>query len=780
MRSRTSRMTTPVYDRGANYRPAAINSKMEALARPFYRHYASRRLGDAPKNGRVADMNSFRAGLLAGCALAWGAVAWAQTSSPLPAGVIRQGNVIMMAPVADSDNGPTITAERRVSLVQYLSASDHDIYDRAFGAADRGDWVAAKGLAAQGHDPTANKLIQWRYLLDKNSGASFQEISAFILSNPNWPARDTLFARAEKAISPATDPHSVIAFFGSREPVTGLGDVRLGEAMIATGNTARGKELIQKGWIEGSFDPSDEFDIISRHGDILTPDVDARRMDHLLWRNEITAAKRELSRVSADTQQIAQVRLTLKQDPAGGLRAAENLSATSDPGLTYDLVRAYRRQNDMSEIAALVARAPVREVAAMGPTAWWTELNIATRNALQTHDYSTAYRIVANTGLTAADSTDYTEAEFLAGWIALRFLNQPDAALTHFHLLAKASARPISKGRAYYWLGRAHEAAGDLVSAATAYHTATQAPETFYGQLALAKIDSTPHIHLPETAVEAATSAYEHDDLAAAIHVLGDLGQESLLRVFAVQDATAYSEPGHIKALCADLTKMGFREVAVRVAKQASYDGNYFITYLYPTVLAPAYPGTGMAPDAAYVNGIIRQETEFDPTAVSAPGARGLMQLMPESARVAASQAGLPYRPNDLTTDTSYNMQLGMTELGSRLADYNGSLILAAAAYNAGPGNVSKWLNTYGDPRSPTTDPIDWIEEIPFNETRNYVQRVLDNTEVYRVRLTGREEPLQIVRDVYFPRTADIRVLHYASAASTAATPAPRPDAGGN
>ncbi len=728
-------------------------------------------------------MNRFRAGLLAGCALAWGAVAWAQTSASLPAGLVRQGNTIMMAPVSDSDNGPAISSERRIGLIRYLSATDHDVYDRAFSAADRGDWVAAKGLAAQGHDATANKLIQWRYLLDRNSGASFAEISSFLLNNPNWPARDTLFARAEKAISPGTDPHAVIAFFGSREPVTGLGYVRFGEALLATGNSTRGKELIQKGWIEGSFEQNDEFDIINRHGDILTPDVDARRLDHLLWRNEITAAKRELSRVSAGTQQIAQVRLQLKQDPAGGLRAAENLSEPTDPGLIYDLVRAYRRQNDISEIAALVARAPDRQIAAMGPNAWWTELSIAVRDALQTHDYASAYRIASNTGLNPSDSTNYSEAQFLAGWIALRFLNQPGTALTHFHLLAKAVGRPISKARAYYWIGRAHEAAGNLTDAATAYHTATQAPETFYGQLALAKIDSTPHIHLPEASVETATAAYEHDDLNAAIRVLADLGQESLLRTFATQDATVYSEPGHMKALCADLTKMGFREVALRVAKQASYDGVYFVNYLYPTVLAPAYLGNGTAPEPAFVNGIIRQETEFDPTAVSGAGARGLMQLMPESARVAASQAGLTYRPNDLMTDTNYNIQLGMTELGARISDYNGSLVLAAAAYNAGPGNVSKWLDTYGDPRSPTTDPIDWIEEIPFGETRNYVQRALDNTEVYRQRLSPGDQTLQIVRDVYFPRTADIRVLHYAPPAplpAAAPMPSPKPDTAAN
>ncbi|HSC60688.1 MAG TPA: lytic transglycosylase domain-containing protein [Rhizomicrobium sp.] len=724
-------------------------------------------------------MNLLRAASLTGSVLAIGAVAamgQTQPSRPLPPGLTQQGGVVMMHPISDSDSGPSISSERRFSIVPILSASDHDIYLRAFDAADRGDWIGAKGLAAQGHDAAANKLIQWRYLLDKNSGATFPEITGFILNNPDWPARETLYARAEKAITPNTAPQSIVAFFGSRDPVTGLGKVRLGEALIATGNATRGKALIQQGWIEGSFDPDDEADIIARHGDILTPDIDAQRINRLLLRNEVTAARRELSRLSSDQQQIAQVRLQLKNDPASGLRAADSVSAPNDPGLLFDKVRAFRRQNELDEAAALVQRGPSRALAAMAPAGWWAECSVAARNSLQVKNYRAAYIFAANCGLTPDNSTEYSEAQFLAGWIALRYLNQSSTALTHFHALAKAVGRPISKARAYYWVGRAWEASGDTANAATAYHTATAAPETFYGQLALAKIDATPHVALVETPAETATTAYDGDKLSAAVRVLADLGQLSLLRVFAVQDATVYSQPGHIKALCADLVRMGFRDVAVRVAKQASYDGVYFWNYLYPTATVPAYRGNGIAPDQFFVNGIIRQETEFDPSAVSGPGARGLMQIMPSSGRIAASQAGLDFRPNDLTTDTTYNMQLGMTELGNRISDFGGSLVLATAAYNAGPGNVNKWLDMYGDPRSPTTDPIDWIESIPFGETRNYVQRVLDNMEVYRVRLGGPGQSLQIVNDIYKPRTADIKVLHYApSAAAAAPTPTAKP-----
>jgi soluble lytic murein transglycosylase len=720
------------------------------------------------------SMNALRVVSLASVTVAVGAmVAMAQSTSPaavqIRPGVYQQGNTIMMAPVQDgaTDNGPSISAERRTSLVPFLSAQDREIYARAFDAGEHGDWIGAKGLASQGHDAIAGKLIQWRYLLDKNSGASFVEISAFLANNPNWPARDTLYSRAENAIAPTMDPRAIVAWFGSRDPVSGIGKVRLGEALVATGNAARGNMLIQQGWIESSFDPNQEAAIIAHDGAVLTPDIDAQRLDHLLGRNEITSARREMSRVTADAQQIAQVRIDLKNDLARGLAEANALpdAQQNDPGLVYDRVRALRRQNSLDQIPAVLMRAPLTRVAAEGPAAWWAELNLASRNALQVKDYRTAYLIAANTGLspqtTSSAGTEFTEAQFLAGWLALRFINDPQKALVHFRALAQAAGRPISKGRAYYWLGRAYEASGANDEAYRAYHTASLTPETFYGQLALARIDSTPHIHLAETPADAATAAYNGDELTHAMHVLGDIGQESLLRTFALQSADAHNSTGYTKAICADLTRMGFREIAVRVAKAASYNGVYLLSYLYPTVSVPAYRGPGTGPDNAYVHGIIRQETEFDPTSVSGPGARGLMQVMPDSGRKAAGQAGLAFRPNDLLTDPSYNMQLGMTEIGFDMVDWGGSLVLTAAAYNAGPNNVAKWLNTYGDPRSPTTDPIDWIESIPFSETRNYVQRVLDNTEVYRTRLSGHEESLRIVDDIYRPRSADVKVLRY-------------------
>jgi soluble lytic murein transglycosylase len=716
-------------------------------------------------------MTKFRAAFLAAAALGVGA-ALAQPSEPLPAGLTQQGSVIMMRPISDSDiAGPTFSSERRIGLVHVLSTADHDVYERAFDAADRGDWTAARGLAAQGHDATAQRLIQFRYLLDRNSGASFGEIGAFLKDNPDWPDRDTLFARAEAAMDPAMDAHAVIAWFDDRAPASSMGRIRLGEALIATNSLARGKDYIRQGWIEGSFDPTQELQIIQKDGSYLTPDVDAQRLNRLLSANDSASARREISRVGADDQRVGEARLALRSNPEAGQRLVVNLPASlqNDPGLLFDRTRALRQRGRVEDISDLLSGAPVHTIAAVSPTRWWAEMNLDARQALADGNYGAAYWLTANNGLPAVGQ-EYADSQFLAGWIALRYLRDAKAALPHFENLGAAVTRPISRARAHYWEGRAYEAMGDDAAAWKAYHLASLSPETFYGQIALAKIDATPHLHLADPAIEPGPelrAAYEKEDLTRAIRVLADLGMESLLRSFSVQDVAVYPEPRHVKVLCEDLTRMGFREIAVRAAKTLSYNGPLLVAYSYPTIAVPAYVGPNTAPDPAYVLGLIRQETEFDPDAVSGPGARGIMQMMPESARKAASQNGMAYNGAALTSDTTYNMQLGMTELAGDISDWNGSLIIAAAAYDAGPNNARKWIDAFGDPRS-TTDPIDWIEHIPFEETRNYVQRVIENTEIYRSRLSGRDEPLRVMADLYRPQSPNVKVLQYAphSAAS--------------
>jgi soluble lytic murein transglycosylase len=274
-------------------------------------------------------------------------------------------------------------------------------------------------------------------------------------------------------------------------------------------------------------------------------------------------------------------------------------------------------------------------------------------------------------------------------------------------------------------------------------------------------------LHLSDAAVEAASPAeVDADPLMPEIKVLADLGQEPVLRLFVDRDVEAFPAPRHLKRMIMLLGDWGYPEIALRLAKTASYAGATMPQYTHPVIALPAYPGPGTAPEPALVLGLIRQETEFDPYAVSSAGARGLMQMMPSSAKLAAHDANLPYRPGALLSDTTYNIELGMTEYEGHMDRFGGSWVLAIASYNAGNNNVKKWLAANGDPR--LTDPIDWIEQIPFGETRNYVQRVLENTEVYRARLAGKDVSLHILSDLYAPNPPAMPVLPSGSVGNAA------------
>ena len=687
----------------------------------------------------------------------------AYAAANLPNGLIQSGSVITMAPIPDAakDNGLVVDRERRPSAVRVLSGSDHDLYTRAFDAADRGDWVAAQALAAQGHDAIAVRLIQWRFVLDKNSGASFADIDGFLRNNPDWPLRDTLFVRAEAALDPATTPAAVIAWFGDRAPLTGLGMIRLGDSMIATGRPDAGRKLVQRGWIVGDFQPDQELAIVRQDGANLTADTDRARLASLISRDDVTAARRELSRVDDETQKLGEARLALRTNRDAGEKLAARLSPSlaSDPELVFDRARAARRAGDDVAAAALLERGALKNYPAGHAARWWTEANYVARELLQAGDYRRAYGLVSDSGLSSG--LEFSEAEFLAGWIALRYLKSPTAALVHFKKLEAGVSRPISLARARYWKARCYEATGDLVSAVEQYKLAAQAPESFYGQIALARIDASPTLHVNDMSVDAAAvrDDFEKEELTRAMRVLADLGQVNILRIFAVREQELHSDAAHAKILAQTMVDLGFREIAVRISKNASYAGMPMLQFTHPVIALPPYAGTGAAPDPAYILGLIRQETEFDPDAVSRSGARGLMQLMPASAKADAARAGLAWRPNDLTADPSYNIQLGMAEFQGYIGDWSGSLVLAIASYNAGRNNVKKWVASNGDPRLATTDPIDWIESIPFGETRNYVQRVLENAQIYRNRLGGRDQPLRILPDLYAPAAPTVKPL---------------------
>ena len=709
------------------------------------------------RHRRILTMPFLRALFLSAALIS---VAAAQPApKPLPGGLTRQGDVVMMQPIPDGSS--TETGERlsgpHPSRIRVLPPADHDLFVRAFEAAGRADWATARSLAAQGQSPIAKRLLEWRYGLDKNSGASFAEIDAILKDSAGWPLRGTLQARAEQATDPNMPPAQVIAWFAGKSPNSSIGHIRLGEALIATGDKTRGAAEISRGWAEGSFDPPIEQAILAKNAAYISPESDRERLDGLIWRSEISAARRQLARVDGEAREIGNARIALYSSGWAGARALlEKMQGARDPSLLFDWSRSLRLAGRDADAHAILLRIDPAFLIRQHATRWWTEVSVQARDALAAHEPKEALELVQHAGFTAGDQ--HTDQQFLAGFIALRFLKDPAIALGHFQSLENTVSRPISKSRALYWQGRCYEAQGQTAEALRRYRLAAGYPETFYGQIALAHIDATPILHLSESPVEAVGVAeVEADPLIPEVKVLAELGQPGSVRLFVERVAEAHPAPAHIKRLMMLLRDWDYPEIALRLAKNLSYGGVYLPDFDHPVIALPAYPGPGTAPDPALVLGLIRQETEFDAYAISGPGARGLMQLMPASAKLAAKEAGLPYRPQALLSDTAYNIQLGMTEYHGHLDQFGGSEVLATAAYNAGPNNVRKWLAANGDPRS--LDPVDWIELIPFGETRNYVQRVLENAQIYRARLAGRDVPLKILQDLYAPGPPAMPVL---------------------
>ena len=453
-----------------------------------------------------------------------GGVALAQT---LPNGLTRSGDVVMMQPIADAIGiSGTGLSTARPNRLKFLTPPEHGLFSRAFEAGVRGDWVAARSLAAQGQNATARRLLEWRYALDKDSGATFAEIDAVIKDTDAkgaaaWPLRGTLQARAEAMIRPDMPPAAIVAWFSGRNPNSSIGKIWLGEALVATGDKARGAALIRSGWIEGSFDTATELDIAQKDAAHLTPDSDRARLNNLLWRGETIAAKRLIARVDEATAAIANARIELSAGLPKAQAALNKVSDFSDPNLLFDWSRALRLANRDSEAGAILLRTPPATLVRDRAARWWNETAIQARGALADGNPRMALSLVQHAGFSSGEQN--AEQHFLAGFIALRSLTEPATALEHFRKLEAGVARPISKSRALYWQGRSLEAQGDTAAALTRYRAAAAYPETFYGQIALARTDAAPMLRLADTIVEAAApSEVESHELCrrphAAIH----------------------------------------------------------------------------------------------------------------------------------------------------------------------------------------------------------------------------------------------------------------------
>jgi len=627
-----------------------------------------------------------------------------------------------------------------------LSGGEAEHARSAVNFAERRDWDDALSHAKSTSEPAMVKLITWQYMLDNDSGASFEEIVRFIENNPHWPEQKKLRIRAEQSLKSNTAPDAdIIDWFGDKEPITGIGKVALAEAMKRKGHGSQDKiaTLIREAWHNGDFDEPQEKKLLEDYDNLLTRDDHVKRIDRLLWEERTGPAKRVLKYVPDGHQKLFKARMALIDDKRLSIVAVTQVPAAlkDDPGLTFDRMRYRARRDDNKGAREMLLKAPASPPY---PEKWWKYREVQIREAIGEKDFDMASRLLANHG--QADGASLADALWLKGWMETEYLGSPKQGYEQFYDMFGKVRYPVSKARAAYWAGRAAEKSGDAHSADNWYSTAASFPTTFYGQLGSLKRNGTAPLHVPSSpsVSSEAKRKFDNNDFADAIRLCIEAGGADFARrmiTLAVENSDNSAEV----TLFAELgNKAGREHLSVRAAKRALQQNIVLVDAGYPKPETPSE----MSIERALTLAITRQESEFDPNARSSANALGLMQLLPGTAKEVAKKNSMTFS-KDRLSDPQYNMTLGSLYLARLISSYDGSYIMAIAAYNAGPGNVRRWVREFGTPGNDTDNAINWIEKIPFYETRNYVQRVLENLQVYRnLEGDGSSQKLALAEDL--------------------------------
>ena len=619
-----------------------------------------------------------------------------------------------------------------------LNEIDRESFSLALKSAKSRRWSRARNLAARINNPLPGKIITWLYLRETGARRSFKRRADFIETNQNWPDVRTLRIRAEEIVDQSMSPSETLEWFRKFPPLSGPGIAALAKAYQSLGNETLVTLNVRRAWLEGNFTRSQERNFLRSFGSILQPKDHLNRLNRLLWSGRVNSARRLVRRVTSDHRKLAEARIALITSSYGVDAAIAKVpkALRNDSGLVYDRLKWRRQRMRYDSAAELLLNKGVDQVR---PDLWWRERRILARDALAKGEITAAYNIAS--GHNATDALSVFEAEWFAGWIQLQFLNDPEASLPHFYRVYDTVEFPVSLSRGAYWAGRALETAGNLELARNWYEKAAVHITTYYGQLALAKLtgDTLPQLPLNPLPTISERNSFHQTELARAVRMLAEVGNRDHLRKF-VLAAAAISDFATERHLTAEMVaKFNRIDLSVRVSRKAEQEHIILVEYGYP-ISSFQFPAK---PEKALLLAIARQESNFDVKARSRAGARGLMQLMPATAKAVSKRIRERYDREALSIDGEYNIRLGSKYLEDLIDDFDGSYVMAIAGYNAGPHRVRRWIRQFGDPRSPEIDPIDWVEQIPFTETRNYVQRVMENLQVYRAVLKNTQQLAQ-------------------------------------
>ena len=613
-----------------------------------------------------------------------------------------------------------------------LNLNEEKIFKLSLKSGDQKKWARSIKGIEKINDKVARKIIIWRWLIADDGVSSKKDLENFYQSSTTWPKINKVKAKIESK-KVTNDIKKTLDWFQENPPITPIAKIKLSEILIKNNFIEEGNWLLKEAWVNNSFSYSEEKYILKSYKNIITNSENTKRLENLIWKKQWSSANRQLKRVSSDIKQFSIAKIKLSRRRGNVDQAIKNVpkSLINEESLIYERVK-WRRKARLEKPSLELLLSYHGEYSY--PKKWWREVNYHTRKQLSYKNYKLATKILEQYNLSSKDYL--SEAQWLAGWLSLTFNKDPKSAYKYFSKMFLEVKTPISKARASYWAGKASEELGNGEDLKIWYERAAAFPATFYGQLALKKLNR--ELFLPSQSIEFNQNEFKkfkENELVRALILLLQVENRKLSRIFAMHLVTQAKNTKDILMLSKILNDFNQVSFSIFVGKKAIYNNIYIPSLNFPV------------PDTELMNlinknteiplpvtlAITRQESAFDIKAKSRAGARGLMQLMPRTARITAKKNNYKYKRIYLTSRPAYNVKIGSFYFKEMLNKFNGSYVLALAAYNAGPSRVNRWLKTYGDPRKNEIDPVTWMELIPISETRNYVQRVIEGIYMYRM-----------------------------------------------
>ena len=622
---------------------------------------------------------------------------------------------------------------------KYFSKKDFKLSKKIFSEIDKKRWTSALNLTKKVTSRSIYRLVKWLYLLEPNNQANFYDYINFINLNPDYPRINRLrYLSEHKIYSNSVSDERIINLFDKTKPFSGYGKLMLGQSYLARGNYEEGISLIKDGWVTAKLSKKNLKYFKKKLKKYLNTEDHIKRADWLAWENKYWDLKRMLRYLPKDYQTLYNARLLLMSRSYGVDNAINKVPSKfkKDSGLLYDRLKWRRKRGRVESSLEILLKIKNDPKFLVRPEKWWFEREIISRALIYKKRYAVAYKIASNHSM--KEGPEYAEAEWMSGWIALSFLNDPILATQHFHNFFANVGYPISLSRGAYWLGRSYEKLNDVESSEKWFKESAKFLTTYYGQLAFIKIYPDKDFYLDREMMmpsDIEKKIFNDNELTKLVILLHEINKTKYAKDILKHLATININQGS-EILAGNLANsIGRYDFAIQIAKSASYEKRFHNNLNFPIIDVPSKINKKRMPSPELILAMIRQESEFDTHAHSYAGARGMMQLMTYTARLVAKRAKLSYSKKKLTSDPNYNIKLGSYYIAELLEQYEGSYPFSIAAYNAGPKRVAYWNKINGNPQNNKIDYVDWIELIKFRETRNYVQRVLENINVYKYML---------------------------------------------